>query len=175
MEETELVKESPEKDNTDQAEKDFFKNTAKYLDSIQQPVMVVDPEFKIIYMNEYGAKLLNSTPQDRKGQKCYDQFQTGDCNTSKCACGIAMKEKKDATSKTMAYPAGLELPIQYTAAPLFDEKGEVTGAVEVVTNITDLKQAMETISTIMIAATSVSKDVEGYAAEVLKTAENVGS
>lgn len=134
-----MVKESQETENAGNSVKESAK-IAEYLDCIQQPVMAVDTEFNILYMNEYGAKLLKSTPQKLKGQKCYDHFKTDDCHTENCACGKAMREKRDATSKTIANPVGLEVPIQYTGAPIFDEKGSVVGAVEVVTNITDLKE-----------------------------------
>lgn len=53
-----------------------------YLDNIPTPIMIIDKEFNIDYMNKAGAELIGSTQSDLIGKKCFDQFKTGHCNTA---------------------------------------------------------------------------------------------
>ncbi len=141
---------------------------AKYLDSIPSPVMAIDESFTITFMNKFGAKLVGENIQSVAGKKCYDLFRTGDCQTDKCACAKAMKEKGVATSQTVAHPGNMEIPIQYVSRPLYDKEKNVVGAVEIVTDITH-------INDIISKACAASKNVVTIADKVnehcLKMAE----
>ncbi|PUU87458.1 cache domain-containing protein, partial [Halanaerobium sp.] len=112
-----------------------------HLDSVPNPVMIVDNDYNINYMNKAGAKLLNKSQKELMGQKCYENFKTGDCNTDNCACFRAMKENREATSETDAHPNGMDLDIKYSGTPLKNEKGEIIGALEVITDQTDIMNA----------------------------------
>jgi hypothetical protein len=104
-------------------------------------------------MNQFCRKMLKIKKNELSGKKCYDLFKTDDCNTDKCACKQAMKTGQTETSITTARFGGGELPIQYTGAPVYnDQMTNVVGAVEV---ITDLTQIREVIS----KATDTSKKV----------------
>lgn len=113
----------------------------QYLDNLSSPVMVINKEFGIQYMNKVGATLVGKTQQELIGQKCYDYFKTGDCRTSKCACAQAMNKNMLATEETVANPNGKTLPIQYSGAPIKDKSGNTIGAVEFIIDITDIKEA----------------------------------
>ncbi|MDP3150771.1 MAG: methyl-accepting chemotaxis protein [Ignavibacteria bacterium] len=113
----------------------------QYLDNLSTPVMVINKEFGIQYMNKIGATILGKTQQELIGQKCYDNFKTGDCRTGKCACSQAMNKSMVVTEETVANPNGKTLPIQYSGAPIKDKSGNIIGAVEFVTDITDIKEA----------------------------------
>ncbi|MGA9671099.1 MAG: methyl-accepting chemotaxis protein, partial [Terracidiphilus sp.] len=89
-----------------------------------------------------GAKVGGKAPSDVIGTKCYDHFKTGDCKTDRCACGQAMLQDKKSSSETVARPvAGLEIDIAYSAVPVRDTNGRVIGALEVVTDQTQVKTA----------------------------------
>jgi len=113
----------------------------QYLDNLPTPVMVINKEYNIQYMNKIGAAILGKTQQELIGQQCYDNFKTGDCRTDKCACAQAMKKDMVATEETIANPNGKTLPIQYTGASIKNKRGDIIGAVEFVTNITEIKEA----------------------------------
>lgn len=105
-----------------------------HLDAMPAPAMIVGPDFDIRYMNHTGASLLGRTQQELVGTKCYDNFRTGDCRTSRCACARAMAEDREISSDTDAHPEGLDLEISYSAVPLHDEHGKVVGAFEIVSD-----------------------------------------
>lgn len=132
---------------------------AKYLDHIPSPVMAVDKNYSVTFMNKFGAKLVGETVTSVVGKKCYDLFKTGDCNTEKCACTRAMKEKAVTTSQTTAHPKSLEIPIQYVGRPIYDANKNVIGAVEIVTDITNIRDIVQ-------KAVGVSKNVVTIAGNV---------
>ena len=132
---------------------------AKFLDHIPSPVMAVDKNHTVTFMNKFGAKLVGENITSVVGKKCYDLFKTGDCHTDKCACARAMKEKAVATSQTTAHPKNLEIPIQYVGRPLYDDNKNIVGAVEIVTDITNMKD-------IISKACLASKNVVGIAVNV---------
>jgi methyl-accepting chemotaxis protein len=114
-----------------------------YLDDIPTPVMTVDRDYTITYMNPAGAGAAGKTPDDVVGMKCYDLFKTPHCRTPECRCGQAMDQGKIATGETVVDPDGLNIPIMYTGAPIKDADGNIIGALEYVVDITETKKAMD--------------------------------
>lgn len=125
----------------------WFNRTANtltgHLNSVPTPIMLIDNEFNIQFMNKAGADVIGVSQQFLTGQKCYDHFKTEDCRTQNCACARAMLSASIEQSETEARPGGKELYISYTAAPVKDESGKVIGAIEIVQNKTDEKKAMD--------------------------------
>jgi len=111
----------------------------QYLDNIPNPVMIIDTDFNIQYMNKDGAKVVCKDQKLLAGQKCYDQFKTDHCHTEKCALYKAMKSDSIVTEETIAHPNGTEIPILYTGAPVKNKVGKIIGALESVTDIKEIK------------------------------------
>jgi methyl-accepting chemotaxis protein len=114
-----------------------------YLNKIPTPVMAIDKDFDITFMNDAGAGIVGLTPEECKGKKCYDLFKTPHCQTPECRCIQAMEKDNVFTGETVTDPSGLNLPIQYTGAPLKDADGKTIGALEFVVDITETKKAMD--------------------------------
>ncbi len=112
-----------------------------HIDAMPAPVMLIDKEYNVLYMNRNGAELLNTTQKQLIGAKCYDCFNTSDCKTTNCACTISMQQGKQVNRETDAHPQGMNLDISYTAIPLKDEHGDVIGALELVVDQTAVKNA----------------------------------
>ncbi|MFQ3550170.1 MAG: methyl-accepting chemotaxis protein, partial [Armatimonadota bacterium] len=112
-----------------------------HLDNIPAPVMIIDNDFNIQYINNFGAEVGGKTPQQLVGTKCYDHFKTSDCKTANCACAKVMSSNTKAESETDAHPGNLDLEISYVGVPIKDESGKVVGALEVVQDQTAIKQA----------------------------------
>jgi methyl-accepting chemotaxis protein len=112
-----------------------------HLDSVPAPVMIVDKEFNILYMNKAGADLGATTGEALVGTKCFDFFKTSHCKTNDCACHQAMDKKHEVTMETDAHPGEHDLEISYSGTPLKNDHGEVIGALEVVTDQTEIKRA----------------------------------
>ncbi|MFH1216212.1 MAG: methyl-accepting chemotaxis protein [Pseudomonadota bacterium] len=108
------------------------------LNAIPTPIMSIDTDFTITYMNPAGAAVAGMTADEVIGKKCYDLFKTPHCKTKKCACGRAMREDAIVTEQTIARPRdGVIVPIKYTGAPIKDAKGNIKGALEFILDVTD--------------------------------------
>ena len=108
------------------------------LNAIPTPIMAIDTDFTVTYMNPSGASVLGYTPDEVVAKKCYDLFKTPHCKTEKCACKQAMKSDSIVSAETIARPAeGIIMPIKYTGAPIKDAKGNIKGALEFVLDITE--------------------------------------
>jgi methyl-accepting chemotaxis protein len=108
------------------------------LNTIPTPIMSIDTEFNITFMNPAGAAVVGKTPDELVGKKCYDLFKTPHCKTEKCACARAMKTDSVITEYTIARPAeGVIVPIKYTGSPIKDAKGNIKGALEYILDVTE--------------------------------------
>jgi methyl-accepting chemotaxis protein len=149
---------------------------AIYLKGIQTPVMAIDSNFNVIYMNQYGRKLFGLKKKDMQDKKCYDLFNTDDCKTGNCACARMFKSKNPEMSQTTARFGGGELPVQYTCSPLYDnELTRIVGGIEIFTDVTQLKQTMTEMENIIKTATATSERVEALSRDVLESSRSVGS
>ena len=113
------------------------------MNNLPTPVMGIDRQFSVTSINKAGADLVGLDPQTCIGMKCYDLFKTPHCQTADCRCVQAMEQDGTFTGETVADPDGLNLPIRYTAAPVKNGDGEITGAVEFVLDITETKKALD--------------------------------
>lgn len=106
-----------------------------YLDNIPTPVMVIDKEFRVQYINPAGASVTGKSIDACINQKCFSLFNTGHCNTADCCLTKAMAQNTVFTNDTIAkLPAG-DLPIRYTGTPIKDGEGNIVGAMEYVLDI----------------------------------------
>ena len=112
------------------------------MNNLPTPVVGIDRDFNVTSINLAGASVVGSTPEECVGKKCYELFKTPHCQTSECRCAQAMEKDGVFTGETVADPDGLALPIRYTAAPIKNADGRITGAVEFVLDVTETKAAM---------------------------------
>jgi len=118
-----------------------------FLESIPVPVMAIDKDFHIIFMNKAGAALGGTTGEQlvTARRQCSELFRTGDCKTENCACSKAMQLNGQAQSHTEARPGTHRLDIEYIGVPIHDRQGTVVGALEVVMDQTAVKTAQRKI------------------------------
>jgi methyl-accepting chemotaxis protein len=105
------------------------------INNIPTPIMTIDREMTVTFMNPAGAGVVGRTPEQCVGEKCFALFKTPHCNTSECRCAQAMQKNSVVTGETVADPDGLNIPILYTGAPIKDDAGKVIGALEYVVPI----------------------------------------
>ncbi len=114
---------------------------SEMLNNLPTPVLAMDTDFNITYINRIGAELIGKEQAELTGLKCYDQMKTDDCQTERCACAIAMREDKLVSSETVANPGNnKDLPIYYTGKTTRDNEGNIIGAVEFIADLTPTKE-----------------------------------
>ena len=134
-----------------------------YLNNIPTPVIAMDTDFNIKFINPAGAAILESTTEACTGKKCYDLFKTSHCNTENCQVAKAMKTGEVCTADSMANLPSGPLPIRYMGSALKDEDGNVIGALEYVLDLSTEVGVTEEIMNLAAAAVKGQLDVRANA------------
>ncbi|MBU1041391.1 MAG: PAS domain-containing protein [Proteobacteria bacterium] len=139
--------------------------SVRVLNQIPTPVMAVDKDFKIVFMNEAGCSLLGLPLGEITQYKCSELMNSLHCGTPECRMNQAMQSGARATARNEVNIDGRAVPIEYTAAPLKDEAGNIIGGVEYVIDITsrvrDEQKLREQSRTIMEISTPAISLWEG--------------
>jgi signal transduction histidine kinase/DNA-binding response OmpR family regulator/methyl-accepting chemotaxis protein len=114
-----------------------------YLNNIPTPVHVIDTNFNIQFINKAGALLVGKYDDECIGKKCYALFNASHCQSERCRSYRAMNQDRVLTGDMMSHLPDLEIPLRYTSAPLKDNTGEITGAIEYMVDISDEVQVVE--------------------------------
>jgi PAS domain S-box-containing protein len=103
------------------------------LNSISDLIIYLAPDRRVLYANNAALKVLDSNMDTLKGRSCYHAFfeETEIC--PKCPVEEAIRSKSRA-SMIKELPDGQIWDI--LATPTFDEKGVLTGIVEIIKDIT---------------------------------------
>lgn len=112
-----------------------------YIDEMPNPVMIIDNNFNIQYMNKIGAGIMGKSQRELIDAKCYDFVKSSHCQTENCALAMAMTQDAKVTAETDAHPSGLDLEISYTGIPIKDRSNKIIGAIEIVADQTGVRTA----------------------------------
>ncbi len=119
----------------------IIKTLVGHIDQIPIPVVIMDNDLTVEYINKTGAGVSGMTQEQVTGQKCFDIFKTSDCKTAKCACARAINSGNIETGETDAHPAGKELFITYTGVPIKNQNSEIIGVLEIIMDQSEVKKA----------------------------------
>jgi len=111
-----------------------------YLDNLPTPVIIIDKEFNVQYINKIGCELTGNSKEECRASKCYELMHADHCNTDECRLRKVMDEKRIYGAEQVARPNGKELDIMYTGTPIFNKDGELLGALEFVADISNIKE-----------------------------------
>lgn len=131
------------------------------LERIPTPVMAVNLDLTLIFVNEAGCKFVGKSWEEIKGRHCYEVFDSLHCQTPQCRMKEVMGGADSCTVRNESKIGGRSIPIEYTAAALKDEAGNVIGGLEYILDITDRvlreKKLQEQSRTIMEISTPAIK------------------
>ncbi len=108
-------------------------------DSIPDFVSIHDRNSKIIRANKALADFLHMDPEEVVGRHCYTLIHAHTKPPAYCPCAELFKNKKAA--KAEFYDPKLDSHMMTAVSPLFDESGELTGYIHVMSDISERKQA----------------------------------
>ncbi|MDA3892005.1 MAG: response regulator [Salinivirgaceae bacterium] len=106
-------------------------------DGMNDSIFLLDNEGVIIQANRATGNLLQNKEEDIIGKHCYKSVHHTDCAIEGCPY-IKMKSSKK--RETMILPLD-DKWLEITVDPLFDNDGEITGAVHIISDITERKNA----------------------------------
>ncbi len=114
-----------------------------YLNNVPTPIMVVDMEYTIQFVNPSWLDMVGTMLEDAVGRKCYDLVRSADCQTERCCIGRAILEDSVITCERIVHSVKGDITTRYTGAPLKDAEGNIVGGLEYLVDISDLKRLTE--------------------------------
>ncbi len=140
------------------------------LNSLTAPVVVMNKDLRITYINEVGQLVVG---RDFYNKTFKEVVNSDDLDTPNDAIKLAVKTMNPATAHTIARPRGLARDIAYTAIPFKGENGELTSVIQLITDLTDIKNTQRTIVEVANKAQNISDRMATASHELSAQVEEV--
>ncbi len=105
---------------------------ASYVDDTPVPVIVMDCDHTIEYMNSAAALLAGNTSELCVGLKLWDLFDSEPCRNGSCLGVRAMREGRTLSCDCECVVKGRKMPIRSSVSPRYDDHNKVIGIVQVI-------------------------------------------
>ncbi len=139
---------------------------AAMLDLLPTPVIQIDKDYTITYINPSGVAALGLSEQHIVGTNCHNILQTPQCQMGGCLCHQVVNANNVVTGETVVDPSRLNMPIRFTGTPIKDTAGNITGAVVSLVDISKERELTEEIlgltAEVMRANLTVRGDMEKF-------------
>jgi len=118
-----------------------FQRETTILDSINEGVFTVDPDWRITAFNRAAERITGVTRDQAIGSPCCDVFRANICEQD-CALRRTMDSGKPIVNATahIINQEGRRIPIRIATAFLKDEDGNIVGGVETFQDLTQVEQ-----------------------------------
>ncbi len=97
-----------------------------------QPVVVMDRDHTILQLNQAAAQAAGKSIEACVGAKFWDLFENPDCRAGTCAAAQSVNTGKVCTGEALPVVQGRKIAVRVTAAPVFDDRRQVVGVVELI-------------------------------------------
>jgi methyl-accepting chemotaxis protein len=128
----------------------------------------MDVERRFIYMNKESRAVCGDDYKGKTGL-----MQREDRGTPADASQKAITTLRPASNETRAHPRGKAMDISYTAIPMLTQEGKLACMVQLVTDLTAIKQTQRTIRNVADQAASISNRVAAASEELSAQVEEV--
>ena len=108
------------------------------IDGVSDVLAIQYPDHSIERYNQAGYDLLNMTPEEVKGKKCFEMIGR-DRECAECATSRTLKTGK--LEQIEKYVPELGIYLDCRSNPVLDDNGNVVQIIEQLRDITDIKQA----------------------------------
>lgn len=142
---------------------------SQILDRISTPVLQLDTDLTVKYINTAGAEIAGVSVGEAIGRKCYDLMGSAHCKTGNCAGTKTLETGQSHSAETTANPpqgSVKNLNIRYFHSPVKDEQGEVLGTIEYITDISAEKEVQAKVRAAAESSKTVAMEVSSLASEL---------
>lgn len=112
----------------------------KTFDAISDLVFILDTDFRFVKVNKALCNVLKKNPEEVIGKRCFEVLHGANEPWPNCPHEKTLITKKSTVAEINDPKLGTLL---ITNSPIFNEKGELIGAVHVAKNISELKKIEE--------------------------------
>ncbi len=128
-------------------------NKAGYIDDTPVPVVVIDCDHTIEFINSAAALLAGCSPESCAGRKMWEVFDMEACRNGSCTASHAMREGHSQSGDAECVIKGRKVPVRAYASPRYDERNKVIGAIEVLQDNSEEQRFADELSRLVKAAT----------------------
>ena len=140
------------------------------LDIVPVPIMACDKNLSILFLNKPAQLAVNG---NKIGEQCADLLCATSCHTEKCFGNKAMRTKAPYTAETEVNPQAGRMDVSVTATPLYSENNEVVGFLELLTDLTEIKDKQNAIMRVAEQASHIANRVATASEELSAQVEQV--
>ena len=140
------------------------------LDSIPNPVIALGKDLRITYLNTAGRDIVGD---GYKGKSCGETFAREDYGTASDAQQRAASSLRAVSGETRAHPRGKDLDVAYSDIPLLDNQGRLASMLEILVDVTQIKDTQRTIMEVAAEAHDISNRVAAASEELSSQVEEV--
>ncbi len=140
------------------------------IDAIPSPVITMDKDLKLRFMNAAAQQL---TTSDYKGKTGADLFRPDDYGKPDSPLALARSAKKVQSGETRAHPGGHDVDISYTSIPMLDTNGNLLCILQLIIDMTRIKTTERTIFEVVAQALEISDRVAAASAQLSTQIEQV--
>jgi PAS domain S-box-containing protein len=110
------------------------------LNSIRDPFNIVDRDYRLLWVNPARARFHQRNQREMIGKTCYAMFQRRDRPCAECPVRLVFESGKPCVmDRSVVLPDGTQKWGNVRAYPVFDDKGRVVYAIQVMIDITKEK------------------------------------
>ncbi len=123
--------------------KAHIRSLENQLSSIAAPMVVVDKDLVVTYVNDAALKTMGYRRDEVVGKLTCAEFQkTLLCGTANCTLKTCMRTGETVIGETVAQARdGRKIPIKAACSPLLDEEGKPCGGMEVIADQSEMVRA----------------------------------
>ncbi len=144
----------------------FESMKVEMIDKLPSPVMAVDTDFNITYLNEAAVEMIGKPIGELEGEKCHKVFNSAHCNTDNCCMKKSMKTGDRYSARNEVTLDGQMTPVEYHTVALKDDEENVVGGLEFILDISErvmyeekLKEQSSTIREMSTPTIKLWKDI----------------
>lgn len=120
-------------------------NWRKSFNSLEDVMMLIDKDFNVEKINANGLKIVEKSEEDILGKKCYEVFFGMNASCEGCPLKKSLETGKVESLDRFEEDLGKHFSLK--CSPVFTEKGEIVRFVELIQDITEIKEAEERLET----------------------------
>jgi PAS domain S-box-containing protein len=134
-----IVRDITERKNVERKLQVSEKSWSNSFNSLEDVMIIIGKDFTIKKMNDIGLKLLGKTREEVVGKKCYQLIHGLDSPGEFCPYERTLKTGK--VESVERYEKKFDKYFSIKSSPIFNERGETLGFVDLMRDVTERKNA----------------------------------
>ncbi len=142
------------------------------LDLIPNPIMAGDTGMNIRFLNTSAQQALGG---NMVGKGCGSLFHAKECGTGGCLGVVSMRQSGTHMGDTSVVLNGKAMEINVMAAPLYTLDGTVDGFMEIITDLTAIKEQQKVVMQTAAQASEIADRVAAASEELAAQVEQIST